>query len=212
MAFEWILQIPVLFFSVIFHEVSHGWAAYLQGDSTAEQAGRLTFNPLPHVDPFGTLLLPAMCVLGGGPVFGWAKPVPVDPTRLRGKHAALIVAAVGPLSNVLLAAVAALALKYIVYASALDIGMEEAAATALRFGLMLNLYLAAFNLLPVFPLDGSHVAMELLPRHLARTYEQHAPYGFLIIVGLMMLGLLGTILSPMVWFCVRAFAAVGLLR
>lgn len=212
MGFEWILQVPVLFFSVIFHEVCHGWAAYAQGDSTAEHAGRLTFNPLPHVDMFGTILLPALCLLGGSPVFGWAKPVPVDPTRLRGRYASLIVSAAGPLSNVLLAAASALALKYVVYASLFDIGMEESLATALRFGLMLNLYLAAFNLLPVFPLDGSHVALELLPRRWARVYEQHAPYGFLIIVGLMMLGGLDRILSPLVWSCIRMFSAVGLLR
>src|SRR5512141_2414442 len=110
MGYEWILQVPILFLSIIIHEFSHGLVAHWQGDDTAEEQGRLTLNPIPHVDLFGTILLPALCILGGAPVFGWATPVPGDASRGRGgKKAVVAVSLVGPLSNIALAFFAALA-------------------------------------------------------------------------------------------------------
>jgi len=211
MGFEWILQVPILFFSIIIHEFSHGLVALFYGDHTAEEQGRLTLNPLPHVDLFGTLLLPAMCILGGAPVFGWAKPVPVDSSRMRGgKRAIVAVSLVGPLSNVALAFLAALLfrLSYTLGGAAPD--MQDTLAEALRFGVVLNLYLAAFNLIPVHPLDGSKVLEGLLPKRLARQYEQHAPYGFLIILFLIMSGTLSHILFPMVRLGIKTLAMMGL--
>src|SRR5256885_1412577 len=104
MGFDWIWQAPILFFSIIFHEYSHGLVALMHGDHTAEEEGRLTFDPIPHIDPVGTVLLPLMCLLVPHmPAFGWAKPVPVDPSRMRGgRRAMVLVALVGPVSNVLL--------------------------------------------------------------------------------------------------------------
>lgn len=211
MGYEWILQVPILFFSIIIHEFSHGWVAFFYGDDTAERAGRLTLDPIPHVDLFGTILLPALCVLGHAPVFGWAKPVPVDPSRMRGgKKAVVAVSVVGPLSNIVLAFLAAVAMRLSGALGGMGAEFQDTLVDALRFGVVLNLYLAAFNLIPVYPLDGSQALAGLLPRRMARTYEQHAPYGFLIILFLIMTGLLGRVLFPMVSLGVHAFSAVGL--
>lgn len=211
MSVEWILQVPILFFSIIIHEFCHGWVALKHGDDTALRAGRLTLNPLPHVDVFGTLLLPALCVLGGSPVFGWAKPVPVDPTRLEGRGAAVRVSAVGPLSNIVLALAAAVAFRLSYLGAELAPELQETLADSLRFGVLLNLYLAAFNLLPVHPLDGSHVLAGLLSRRWAARYEEHIPYGFLIILFLLMTGLLSFILFPFVRIGIGILSALGLI-
>lgn len=208
MGFEWILQVPILFFSIIIHEFSHGWMALWHGDDTAEQQGRLTLDPLPHVDPLGTLLLPALCIVTGAPVFGWAKPVPVNSRHLHGKHAMVKVAAIGPVSNILLAFLCAVA--YRMSAMLAESGMQDTLAQALRFGIVLNLYLAVFNLIPVAPLDGSKVLSGLLPRRLSHKYDQHAPYGFVIILFLMMSGILSRVLFPFVGLFLRLFASLGL--
>src|SRR5207244_842122 len=131
-------------------EFSHGWLAFLHGDDTAERAGRLTLDPIPHVDLFGTILLPALCVLGGAPVFGWAKPVPVDPSRMHGgKRAIVTVSLVGPVSNIVLAVFAALLMRLSGLFAGLGPEFQDTLVEALRFGVVLNLYLAAFNLIPV---------------------------------------------------------------
>lgn len=210
MGFEWILQVPILFFSIIIHEFSHGWMALWHGDDTAERAGRLTLNPIPHVDVFGTLLLPTLCVLGGTPVFGWAKPVPVNSRNLQGKRAMVKVSAVGPLSNLALAVIAGLAFRLSFTFAESAPQLQSTVAGALRFGVVLNVYLAAFNLVPVAPLDGSQVLSGLLPRRLAHKYDQHAPYGFLIILFLLMSRTLSAILYPFVSFFLNLLAGLGL--
>ena len=195
---EWILQLPVLFFSVIFHEFAHGYSAFRRGDDTAYLSGRLSFNPLPHIDPVGTVLLPAACVFMGFPAIGWAKPVPVNPYRLRSPRSDMaIVAFSGPLSNIFLALAAAISFKLLTMAYGFIPG--ELAVTLLKtlgFAVVINLLLAVFNLIPVFPLDGSQIALGLLKGRALEIYEKHLPYGVYIIIGLMVSGLLPRIMHP----------------
>lgn len=194
---EWILQLPVLFFSVIFHEFAHGFAAYRRGDDTAYLSGRLSFNPLPHIDPVGTVLLPAACIFMGFPAIGWAKPVPVNPYRLHNPRKDMaLVAFSGPLSNITLAVAAALAFKFLT----LGFVGGELAFTLLKmfgFAVVINLLLAVFNLIPVYPLDGSQIALGLLKGRALEIYEKHLPYGVYIIIGLVVTGLLQTLLRPL---------------
>jgi len=197
---EWILQIPVLFFSVIIHEFAHGYTAYRHGDDTAYLSGRLSFNPLPHIDPVGTVLLPAACVLMGFPAIGWAKPVPVNPYRLRRPRADMaIVAFSGPLSNIMLALAAAITFKIFTLPAMGFLGADLTYTLLKTFGfaVVINLLLAVFNLLPVYPLDGSQIALGLLKGRWLETYEKHLPYGVYIIIALMVTGLLPRIMQPL---------------
>ena len=193
---EWILQIPVLFFSVIFHEFAHGYSAYRRGDDTAYLSGRLSFNPIPHIDPIGTILLPAACALMHFPMLGWAKPVPVNPYRLHNPRGDMAgVAFWGPLSNLILIAVALIGLKIL----ALDFlppGLREPLAVVFVFAVQINLLLAVFNLIPVFPLDGSQIALGFLKGRALELYEKHLPYGMYIILGLVLTGAVQVILAP----------------
>lgn len=197
---EWILQIPVLFFSVIIHEFAHGYTAYRHGDDTAYLSGRLSFNPLPHIDPVGTVLLPAACVLMGFPAIGWAKPVPVNPYRLRRPRADMaLVAFSGPLSNIMLALGAAITFKIFTlpFMGFLGADLTYTLLKTFGFAVVINLLLAVFNLLPVYPLDGSQIALGLLKGRWLETYEKHLPYGVYIIIALMVTGLLPTIMRPL---------------
>jgi Zn-dependent protease len=194
---DWILQIPVLFFSVIFHEFAHGYAAYRRGDDTAYLSGRLSFNPLPHIDPVGTVLLPVACVLMGFPAIGWARPVPVNPYRMHNPRADMaMVAFSGPLSNIMLAIAAAIAFKILTLGF---IGGDLVYTLLKTFGfaVVINLLLAVFNLIPVYPLDGSQVALGLLKGRWLEIYEKHLPYGVYVIMGLMFTGLLPRIMRPL---------------
>lgn len=194
---EWILQLPVLFFSIIFHEFAHGFAAYRRGDDTAYLSGRLSFNPLPHIDPVGTVLLPAACVLMNFPAIGWAKPVPVNPYRMHDPRKDMaMVAFSGPLSNIFLAVLAALVFRLL----ATGFVGGDLGVTLLRtagFAVVINLLLAVFNMIPVFPLDGSQVALGLLKGRALELYEKHLPYGVYIIIGLMVSGLLPKLMQPL---------------
>ena len=206
---EWMLQLPVLVFSVIFHEFAHGFAAYRRGDDTAYLSGRLTFNPLPHVDPLGTVILPAACVMLGLPTIGWARPVPVNPYRMRNPRSDMaMVAFSGPLSNLVLVAAAALAFKAVA-----ALGGGDLALTLLRmtgFAIVINLALAVFNLIPLYPLDGGQIMLGLLKGRALEAYEKHIPYGIYIIFALVLLGLIKYIIFPPLLLALSLLGSLGI--
>ena len=174
--------IPALVIAIVFHEVAHGWVALLLGDPTAKERKRLSLNPIRHVDPFGTLIVPGLLMLGGLPAFGWAKPVPVIKERLRNpRFGMMAVAAAGPGTNLVLAAVGAVLLGLLLrpYGGLqLPSGIPAFVVLMLVNFLAINVFLALFNLLPIPPFDGSHIVEGLLPEPAARAYERLRPYGF----------------------------------
>jgi Zn-dependent protease len=181
-----ILLIPCLIVSIVFHEVAHGWAALALGDPTAKEQRRLSFNPIRHVDPIGTLLVPGAMALFGGPIFGWAKPVPVNFKRLDNPRLGMmLVAAAGPATNILLGALSAIALG--LYAGSLTAppaGANEYVLGGLLLFITINVFLALFNLLPIPPFDGSHILEGLLPRRLAHHYAKLRNVGMLLFIAL----------------------------
>lgn len=191
---ELVLMIPAILFAVTFHEVAHGWTADRLGDPTARLAGRLTLNPLPHIDPIGAL----MFVLAK---FGWAKPVPVNPGNLRHPVRDMVwVAAAGPMANLCLAA-ASLLLSQLL--SPFLRGSDVAFVGQPLFGILmwtylLNLHLAAFNLIPIPPLDGSSILKGFLPRTALLQFEKLEPYGFILLVLFLISGLGPVVLRPLV--------------
>lgn len=172
------LIIPLIF-AIVFHEVAHGWTALALGDPTAREQHRLSLNPLRHVDPFGTLILPAMLWLTTHTAFGWAKPVPVNKWRLRDpRRGMMAVAAAGPATNLVLAAIGAVLLGLLVrYAGSSDAAWLQFMADNFKNFIMINVFLAFFNLLPIPPFDGSHIVEGLLPRPAAAAYARLRPFG-----------------------------------
>ncbi|HEX8526627.1 site-2 protease family protein [Allosphingosinicella sp.] len=179
------LLIPLVV-AIVLHEISHGWVANAFGDPTAKRLGRLSPNPVRHVDPVGTLALPLMLAIAGLPVFGWAKPVPVIAQRMRNPRVhMMIVALAGPAMNLLLALVAAFALAFAHAAWASDSSAYEFLIVNLSNFLVINVFLAVFNLLPIPPFDGGHVVEGLLPRPMAKRYVSVAHYGFPVLIFLL---------------------------
>src|SRR3990167_9469818 len=188
------LSIVILLFSVILHEVMHGFVARMFGDLTAERAGRLTLNPIPHIDPMGTILLPGLLLLTGAPIlFGWAKPVPVNPLNFSSlRKGELLVSAAGILANLGLAILAAVIYHIL---QALPQTFPPIIGAVLRFTVMINLILGIFNLFPIPALDGSKILLSQLPYNLARSYERLEPYGFIILLILLVSGILQTLMG-----------------
>src|SRR5262245_12823214 len=173
-------MIPALVIAIVFHEVAHGWTALMLGDPTAKERKRLSLNPLRHVDPFGTLILPGLLILSGLPAFGWAKPVPVIKQRLNNpRFGMMAVAAAGPATNIVLATFGAIVLGLVARTfGAQPSAIEAVAVTSLSLFIAINVFLALFNLLPIPPFDGSHIVEGLLPERAGRVYEKLRPFGF----------------------------------
>lgn len=192
-----IWALPVLF-AITVHEVSHGWVANKLGDPTAKMLGRLTLNPIKHIDPLGTIIVPLAMMLLGGILFGWAKPVPISPNNLRGRRDMALVAVAGPISNLIMA------LLWALIGRAAQLTGTEAIAVPLSLmgqaGVFINVILAVLNLLPLPPLDGGRVVSNLLPPRLSAQYDKIEPYGFFILVGLLVIGALQYIMAPPIYF------------
>ena len=208
--------IPVTF-AITLHEAAHGYAARHFGDYTAHNAGRISLNPLKHIDPIGTILVPLVILISssfvgaGGILFGWAKPVPVNFGQLRHpKRDMLWVAAAGPGANLVMACIWALMLKFaeIAPANYYSIPLHSMA----RIGITINVVLMVLNLFPLPPLDGGRIAVSLLPNRLAWRFAMIEPYGFIILLVLLFTGVLGTILSPFIGIVLNGVATIFNLR
>ncbi|HEU4878907.1 MAG TPA: site-2 protease family protein, partial [Gemmatimonadaceae bacterium] len=208
---NFILIAPVLLFSMVAHEYAHGYAALKNGDATAYQLGRLTWNPAKHIDPFMTIILPLLLFIANAPIFGGAKPVPVNPRNYRNfKKGDIIVSLAGVVTNLIIA-VLCVPLIMLVYAIGSRVSVLSGAASIfqimLMFGIQLNVALAIFNLIPIPPLDGSHVMKYLLPPAWSLSYQRLSRYGLVILFLLISFG------RPllMLWFT-PAFALIGALQ
>lgn len=217
-----LLWFVVFLFSLSFHEAAHAWTSLRYGDDTGKLQGRITLNPLPHIDPFGTILFPLIGMMAGGFMFGWAKPVMTNPLLWRDKKKAnIMVSAAGPISNFILVVIAFVLIKLLLGVGTMqtptftiaggpfniivpttESPVLMAVATLLSVMLTLNIILGIFNLLPIPPLDGSHVMESLLPPSLAQGYQQIAPYGFILLIALMYIGVFGYIITPVLRFVI----------
>lgn len=199
--------LPILF-AITLHEVAHGWVADKRGDHTARMMGRLTLNPIKHIDLFGTIILPILFFVTTGFMFGWAKPVPVNSRNLKNPRLDMaLVAIAGPISNIIMAlfwgGVAKLGLS-------LNLPISEALITMGQIGIMVNLVLALLNLIPIPPLDGSRVVSSCLPPRMSYMYDKIERFGFIILIILLLTGALNIILSePLNFATAMIFALFG---
>lgn len=193
-----IAVIPTLF-AIVLHEVAHGWVAYRLGDKTAFMLGRLSLNPLKHIDPIGTILVPAFLIFTVGFAFGWAKPVPIDWRNLHHpKRDIALVAAAGPAANLIMAIGWGLVAKF---SSLLPAGLtfiSEPLAYMGVFGILINTVLMVFNLVPIPPTDGGRVATSLLPPRMANAVSKVEPYGMFILLALLVSGILWQVIGPVI--------------
>ncbi len=193
-----LISFLILLFSLTVHEASHAWAADRRGDPTARQLGRMSLNPLAHIDPWGTVVFPLMAMLTHLPIIGWAKPVPIDVRRLRHyREDSMLIAAAGPAANLALALAASLALRFFPLDQVMSMsGAVPVLVVTLARLLQINLLLAIFNLLPIPPLDGAGVLAGLLPARAADAFDHLRPYGFFLLYGLMLTGLFRILVMP----------------
>ena len=194
-----IWALPVLL-AIVLHEVAHGWVAFKLGDDTAFWMGRLSLNPLKHIDPVGTIIIPLLLVVVSSPfLFGYAKPVPINWRKLRNPKRDMVwVALAGPVTNILLAVVSTFLLWLVAMMPASWIWAAEPLALMLQASILINLVLCIFNLLPLPPLDGGRVAVGLLPNPYSRYLSAIEPYGFMVIVALLLMGILQSVIGPLV--------------
>jgi Zn-dependent protease len=201
--------LPVLIFAVVIHECAHGLVAKWCGDDTADREGRITLNPIKHIDLWGTIIIPVLlAVTNAGILFGWAKPVPVNPNNFRNfRRDDIYVSMAGPASNFILAFISALFIVTIslIYQSVnptsqSSIQMTEFALEFMKYSIEINLILALFNLFPIPPLDGSHVVASLLPPHLGEQYRSLGFTGMFILVAMMALGIINRVMAPIFAF------------
>ena len=197
--------VPIIV-AIILHEVMHGVVARMLGDDTAARAGRLTLNPLAHIDPFGTIILPGLLLFAHAPVFGYAKPVPVDFRRLNPPRLGMIaVAAAGPLTNLTLAVISAFFLRQLIsHAGATPTHIQILLSQIALASCIVNIELAVFNLFPLLPLDGGRVLAGLLPPRLARSFAKVERYGFLILLVLLYTNTVDAVINPIVNAIARA--------
>jgi Zn-dependent protease len=189
-----VISIAVFVIVIVAHELAHGYVAYKLGDPTARNAGRLTLNPLAHADPIGTVLLPALLIISRSPVvFGWAKPVPVNPYNFKDPRKGMLLTSIaGPGANIVLAVIFAAAFKTGLFPPRSIPGMF------LLYGVIISLVLGVFNLMPIPPLDGGGIVSAMLPEKAARRFNQLERYGFIILIGLLYLGLFDRVILPLV--------------
>lgn len=197
-----LITLPVLILSVVFHEVAHGYAARAQGDPTAAMLGRLTLNPIPHLDPLGSFIVPGLLAISGtGVVFGWARPVPVNPRNFREyRRGDIIVSLAGVAVNLVLALVFAVlqaVVAWVILASPGGSAPLQMLQQMFVYGVFINLILVLFNLVPIPPLDGSHVMYHLLPPRLGARYREMGRYGMLLVFAFLFLGGFNLLLPPL---------------
>lgn len=196
-------QLAVLILSLSFHEAAHAWTANRLGDPTARMLGRLTLNPLAHIDWIGTVLFPLIAMYSGAPLIGWAKPVPVNPHNLKApRRDFAVVAIAGPISNLILATAAAIPLRFLPGHETAFAG-DPTLAGLLMLMVVLNILLAVFNMIPVPPLDGGNVLAGVAPEPIARLIDTMRPFGFLILYALLLTGVLSRIAWPVQSFIGR---------
>lgn len=202
-----LIQIPGFLFAVCVHEAAHAWVADKCGDPTAKNMGRITLNPVPHVDPIGTILMPILMMITSVPLLGWAKPVMVNPLNFRNyKRDDILVSIAGPASN-LLSALVGVALYHILWwafvSGVAQFGFMVTILKMLEYFVLINFVLMAFNMIPIPPLDGSHVLEKFLRGEALETWHRIQPYGFVILIVLLYTGIFGYIIRPFIYIAYK---------